>query len=151
MSVERLPLKGAGRCPRCSCTKVILIKQLPTECTLELCGNCGAAWETYNPNDLLDPWHLSSFREPCDNCAFRSGSPEQQDKDEWLKVIESIKTGDGGFFCHKGVPFDLESEDGFAYPRDKAGKPIVRKLRPCRGYLKMLGPLWLQREAQKQK
>lgn len=147
MSKKQSTIRGAGQCPRCGSRKV---SRISTESVdqhfyakeLEVCGNpaCKAAWEPFDPDQLLDEGvALSSFKEPCDNCAFRPGSPEQQNTDKWKSTIEDLKKGGicGGFYCHKGVPIDLENEHGFAYPF-KDGKPVTKKMRPCRGWLRML-------------
>jgi hypothetical protein len=97
---------------------------------------CGAAWEPIDESSILDrDDETSSFTKPCDNCAFRPGSPEQADKVKWGELIASLKAG-GSFYCHKGVPIAPESKDGFAYPSER------RKLRFCRGYLDALGKWW---------
>lgn len=78
---------------------------------------------------------LSSFKTPCDNCAFRKGSPEQRDPEKWQSLRDAVGYGTGRFYCHKGVPIDPENGVGFAYPKD--GKD-PKKLRLCRGYLNQL-------------
>jgi len=135
------PIKGAGRCPSCGSRKV---RRVPIPDTrfyateLEACCNCDAAWEPFDPAKLLDAdIPRSSFVEPCNNCAFRPDSPEQRDTQKWRELMEQLKQGDG-FYCHKGVPIDPASENGFQYPVDRQGKPIAHKLRLCRGYLNML-------------
>lgn len=115
--------------------------------TLEGCVNCKAFWEPFDPKQLLDA-HLpttSSFKEPCDNCAFRPGSPEQSDPARWAELMASLKTN-GRFYCHKGVPIAPGSKHGFAYPEKPVSKELapgamcedVKRLRMCRGWLKML-------------
>lgn len=157
------PLPGAGRCPSCGSRKVrraICAEAAVTRFyagTLEVCGNpaCKAIWEPFDPAELLDADapRTSSFRAPCDNCAFRSGSVEQRDPDRWRALMATLK-GDGdpygmltgsGFYCHKGVPLDPGSERGFAYPNRRvevAGRvietPDRQRLRPCRGWLRMV-------------
>ena len=134
-------MKGAGRCPRCASRKVVR-SEFPTELcgdfyarTLEVCGNCRAVWEPFDPADLLDHDDpSSSFREPCGNSAFRSDSPEQRDPETWTKLMDGLKQGDGRFYCHKGVPLDPAGEDGFAYPKHQPSK-----MRLCRGWLAMWG------------
>ena len=144
------PIRGSGRCPRCASRKVETV-DLPEElhgsfyaATIEVCGNCQAAWEPLERAQVWDPKDpLCSFREPCDNCAFRPGSPEQRDPERWRLLIADLKTNpDAGFYCHKGVPINRQAEDGFDYPRGRDGKPVRHKLRPCRGWLNMLGPVW---------
>ena len=143
---------GAGRCPKCASRKVVRA-DWPGEGefyarTLEVCANCKAVWEPFDPAQLLDP-HLPktiSFREPCDNCAFRPGSVEQSDPAKWAELMASLKT-DGRFYCHKGVPLDPGGKDGFAYPQKPISTelcpghtmPDVKKLRMCRGWLTMWG------------
>lgn len=99
------------------------------------CEDCRALWEPV-PHDLLtdpdDP--LSSFKERCSNCAFRPGSPEQQDIVRWMMVGESIDQCQG-FHCHKGVPIEAGATHGYAYPTDGKGKVILWQNRLCRGYL----------------
>ena len=115
---------------------------------LERCANCKAIWEPFDPTQLLDA-HLpttSSFKEPCDNCAFRPGSPEQSDPEKWAELMTSLKTN-GRFYCHKGVPISPGDPHGFAYPTRLVSKELhptartedVKRLRICRGWLKMFG------------
>ncbi len=107
-------IKGAGRCPRCACRKVIRA-DFPTErCgsfyarELAVCVNCRATWEPIDPSQIWDPSDmLCSFREPCDNRAFRSGSPEQRDPERWRELMAGLKGG-ASFYCYKGVPRLLE-------------------------------------------
>jgi hypothetical protein len=134
-------IKGADRCPRCGSRKTSRAP-FPTEeygnfyaRVLALCLNpaCKASWEPFDPADLLDDGDpTSSFREPCDNCAFRAGSVEQSNPAKWAKLMSELKVN-GAFYCHKGVPLDPASENGFAYPLHKRSK-----MRYCRGWLKML-------------
>lgn len=146
-------MKGAEQCPKCASQRWGDADQPITAFyapTLRVCANCGTAWEPFDEADLLDAGErYSSFKEPCNNCAFRPGSTEQQDTEKWKDLIGQLAyDADRGFFqshrfyCHKGVPLDLEhetaSESGFAYPYTADGKPIVAKLRPCRGYLRMI-------------
>ncbi|MGE4085950.1 MAG: hypothetical protein AB7H93_23440 [Vicinamibacterales bacterium] len=154
------PVRGRGRCPRCASRKVGRTELGETGFygrTVEVCGNCGAAWEPLPPGGA----HRDSdgspfpFPDPCDNCAFRPGSPEQADREKWRTLLASLDEG-GEFFCHKGVPIDPNGADGFAYPVkvDKAasafaGQPVTvhdtRRLRTCRGYLNMLVAKWAKR------
>lgn len=139
---------GADQCPVCGSSRTGLVDQPVVEFYarhLRVCADCGAAWEPLDPAliwDASDP--VCSFREPCDNCAFRPGSPEQRDPKRWAEVIQALKAG-SQFYCHKGVPLDLEhktaSDSGFAYPYVN-GQPDRAKLRLCRGYLNMLGSIW---------
>lgn len=144
-------VRGAGRCPRCGSRKVRRMTVPSTAFyadTLEGCVNCKAFWEPFDPAQLLDA-HLpttSSFKEPCDNCAFRAGSPEQSNPERWAEVMASLKLN-GRFYCHKGVPITPGTEHGFDYPTKLVSKNLhptarsedVKKLRMCRGWLKMFG------------
>lgn len=103
---------------------------------LASCANpaCRALWEYFDPAAIWDPTDpVCSFKEPCNNCAFRKGSPEQEDRESWQKLLDQCAL-DGTFYCHKGVPIEPDAEHGFAYPY-KDGEPDRRKLRICRGYL----------------
>lgn len=148
-------LRGSNeRCPKCSSRKVT------TDPTMQFkgygpgiacCQNCKTIWEPFDPKqiwDTTDP-HCS-FKDPCNNCAFRAGSPEQADLEKWRALIDQLKCG-ASFYCHKGVPIEPDAEHGFAYPTktltiDIAGSHTVKtsdpkKLRLCRGYLNALTAL----------
>jgi hypothetical protein len=134
-----------GRCPQCFGTEVDT-KTVPGQPEigtgkfyadrLTVCVKCEIIWE---PIDEANIWDRDSptcsGKEPCDNCAFRPGSHEQSNIEEWKKTMASLKAG-GSFYCHKGVPLDPGGEYGFAYSKDR------RKLRICRGYLNALGKWW---------
>jgi hypothetical protein len=139
------PFPGTAQCcPKCKSGRVVVHD---TSAFSELkfygrriatCADCRTAWEPVDDSlvwDRSDP--CASLSAPCDNCAFRPGSPEQADTAEWKKMIASLRAG-ASFHCHKGVPIEPGSEHGFAYPRDDAGKPHKGKLRLCRGYLTAL-------------
>ncbi len=132
-------MKGADQCPKCASRRWGDVDQQVTDFYargLRVCANCGTAWEPFEPGDLLDvdmP-KTSSFTEPCNNCAFRKGSPEQRDPEKFAELRAKLAAA-GSFYCHKGVPVSPESENGFDYPED--GKN-PRKLRLCRGYLNQL-------------
>jgi len=61
------------------------------------CVSCGKAWERET--------RLVPALEPCTNCAFMAGSPEQVDGRFW-QIIRNTVEGDGLFYCHKRLPFD---------------------------------------------
>lgn len=139
-------------CPKCRSTNVV---KLPTSVPLprhpapgfydrelEGCRRCKAIWEAV-PRELIwdPPDPLCSFSEPCGNCAFRPGSPEQQDREGWREMIADLQAG-VGFYCHKGVPIDPDSPHGFRYPTRDDGTPDRGRMRLCRGYLNMIGSLW---------
>lgn len=131
-------MKGADQCPKCASRRWGVAHQQVTDfyaADLRVCANCGTAWEPFDPADLLDSGlPLSSFKDPCNNCAFRKGSPEQRDKQKFDDLRSKLASG-GQFFCHKGVPVTPNSENGFDYP--EGGKNPL-KLRLCRGYLNQL-------------
>jgi transcription elongation factor Elf1 len=128
-------VKGADQCPRCGSRKSGAINNNVASFYADencVCANCGTAWEPFDPADLLDEdMRYSSFKKPCNNCAFRKGSPEQADKEAWSSTLLSLEMG-GSFHCHKGVPITPGDGHGFAYPKHDKSK---RNLRTCRGYL----------------
>lgn len=133
-------MKGADQCPRCGSRRwatVVAPSDFYAD-ALSVCQNpaCRTMWEPFDPAQLLDPEHepLGAFREPCNNCAFRKGSPEQA-SGQLLEEIRPKSWNGPRFYCHKGVPISPESEHGFDYP---GGGTDGRKLRLCRGYLNAL-------------
>lgn len=146
------PLRGSNQCcPKCGCTVVNSSATLSRGGYgpgLSACANCKTLWEYFTPDQLYDlSSPLCSFKEPCNNCAFRKGSPEQSNRATWAGIKESAK-GFEAFYCHKGVPISATAEHGFAYPMRKVrmvvdGKTVTtkvpdkRRLRICRGWLNM--------------
>ena len=137
------PIPGTGQCcPKGKSGRVVVHDT--TDLTdvklygrrIATCTDCRTAWEPIDESliwDRSDP--CASLSEPCENCVFRPGSPEQADTAKWKEMIASLRAG-AAFHCHKGVPIEPGSEHGFAYPTDR------RKLRLCRGYLTALGKWW---------
>lgn len=114
-------------------TTVRVLRLLEHHGTLQICPSCKAAWEPLPPGEPRHPEEPNmSFPEPCDNCAFRPGSPEVEDRAEWKKLLTKLKHG-GRFYCHKGVP--LGGEDGFQYPKKADGTHDEGRMRLCRGFL----------------
>lgn len=69
----------------------------------ELCQACMVCWEAETrPNPDA---------EKCGNCAYRPGSPEQQDPAKWALVATLPKLGEP-FYCHKRVPCAFAVVDG---------------------------------------
>lgn len=160
--------KPEPECPGCQSKR---IKRIPAPhaeplmqrhfgVDLEMCMNCEAIWEAFPAAGYVED---SVCAEPCDNCAFRPGSPEQADKEGWKALIAKLKPGADDFFkdrfyCHKGVPIDLEAGPGnFKFPqravtmdgeivRNPDGSPALiadtAKMRTCSGFLRMF---WAQR------
>ena len=60
-------------------------------CDWQACLDCRAVWEPFPPTYARDP----VCAEPCDNCAFRFGSPEQKDTEGWNYLIEILRSGVG--------------------------------------------------------
>lgn len=133
---------GEKRCPTCFGTRVVCEAAPALSAEVEFYSRrlamcvCGEVWE---PIDEASIWDRSdphcSALEPCDNCAFRAGSPESRDAKKWGELLASLRAG-GSFYCHKGVPIAPDSEHGFKYPSDRS------RLRLCRGYLNALGKWW---------
>jgi hypothetical protein len=142
-------LRGSNeQCPKCGSRQVHYDPNMTAGGHgpgIAACANCKITWETFTADQLLDQIPYSSFVEPCNNCAFRKGSPEQSDPYTWMKIKEGVEDG-SPFYCHKGVPIAPGSENGFDYPTRKAatnlaGKDVgvevydQRRLRLCRGWL----------------
>ena len=145
---------GPARCPKCLGTQVACEAAPPGVKfygkRIAICGPCGIAWEPIDETSIWDKTDPAcSGSEPCDNCAFRPGSPEQKDTERWKTLIETLRAG-GTFYCHKGVPLAPGSEHGFEYPMlklDVLGHEVktyaTANMRLCRGYLNALG-VWLK-------
>lgn len=103
------------------------------------CLDCRALWEAFPPLYAEDEVEA----EPCDNCAFRPGSPEQQDTEGWKKLIDSLGPREDGFFsgqfyCHKHVPLDMAAGPGnFLFPTRPDGTLDLGRMRSCSGFLRM--------------
>jgi hypothetical protein len=139
-------LRGSTeQCPKCGCRKVGFDPALSFKGYgpgIAACTNCSAIWEPFRPEHIWDKDEpLCAFKEPCDNCAFRPGSTEQEDREKWIGLLDSLRMG-GRFYCHKGVPIESGAEHGFACPYKEVmveGRaisiPDTSKLRLCRGFL----------------
>ena len=98
------------------------------------CPNCKTVWEPFEPDQIWDKSDPNcSFKQPCNNCAFRKGSPERNDPHRWAELEDAFESG-AAFYCHKGVPIKPDAPNGFAYP-ERGGKPDQKRLRLCRRYL----------------
>lgn len=150
---ERYLRGSTQRCPKCGSTAVAHDPKMQVEGYgpgLASCRNCKAIWEPFDPAEVWDKDDpVCSFKEPCNNCAFRPGSNEMQDVEEWKKLIASLKAG-ASFYCHKGVPIEPGAEHGFAYPTKDDGTPNTRRLRVCRGYLNAIVRLRIKRATEKE-
>jgi hypothetical protein len=158
-----IPRPRDHRCPGCGSKRIM---DMPTaelraiaagiSCDWQACRDCRAVWEPFPPDYARDP----VCADPCDNCAFRPGSPEQGDPERWKALIASLKPdtdyqGFGGrFYCHKGVPIDMTKGPGnFLFPQKPVvmdGNPLcnpdgtivtaedVGRMRICSGFLRMV-------------
>lgn len=158
-----IPRPRDNHCPACGSTHIADVPTGPMRekyegitCDWQGCIDCKAVWEPFPALYARDP----VCAEPCDNCAFRPGSPEQQDTKRWRAMVESLKPdtdygGFGGmFYCHKGVPIDMEKGPGnFRFPQKPVlmdGEPVrnsdglvvttedARRMRTCSGFLRMV-------------
>ena len=170
---EGRPWHVVAACPSCQCEDITIIsKQAIPESIAEhfssdiaFCRKCGALWEPLPAVHVEDPVGA----EPCDNCAFRPGSPEQDDPVKWRALLDSLKPdphgGFGGrFYCHKNVPIDMTKGPGnFLFPTRPVmmdGEPLrqrdgtvvttmdTSKMRVCSGFLRMV---WARKRKQEGK
>lgn len=149
-------------CPSCGSGRIACVLGLSVD-RLDFCMRCHRVWE---PLPAGEPHtrdgEQMAFRRPCDNCAFRGGSAEREDRTEWQNLQSMLAHG-GQFYCHKGVPFKVVNDAGeaavapgdrgFEFPRvartvDVAGachpyQDYDRgRMRLCRGYLNAhVGPV----------
>jgi hypothetical protein len=167
-----MPVPRPNHCPGCGSRRVHVLpmdkipdalRAVGVNCDHALCLSCGALWETFPPLYVED----SVCAEPCDNCAFRPGSPEQEDPEHWRSMIETLKPDGKGwftgrFYCHKNTPIDQAKGPGnFLFPQKPIlmdGEPVlqpdgtaathedVTKMRTCSGFLRMFWKLNEKRE-----
>ncbi|MCE2580744.1 hypothetical protein LDL36_20295 [Komagataeibacter sp. FNDCR1] len=144
-TAEGLPVPRPTECPSCGVRETTTVQTnarlrelgLPRE--VGFCGSCRAIWEVFPPQYIADP----VCAEPCDNCAFRPGAPEQDDPETWKALLDSLQVdGDGmftgRFYCHKHVPIDMSKGPGnFLFPRRADGSWDTAKMRVCSGFLRM--------------
>jgi len=120
------PFPGTGQCcPKCHGGRVVVHDTLGYSelkfywRQIATCADCRTAWEPVDESLVSDRSDArASFTQPCDNCAFRPGSPEKADTAKLKEMIASLRAG-ASFHCHKGVPLAPDSEHGFAYPQDR--------------------------------
>jgi hypothetical protein len=156
-----IPRPRDNVCPACRSRRVIDMPQadfpgqFKIDCDWQACLDCRAVWEPFPAVYARDP----VCAEPCDNCAFRPGSPEQADPEKWKAMIDSLKPESssgyftGRFYCHKNVPIDMTKGPGnFLFPQKPVtmdGEPVrnpdgtivttedISKMRTCSGFLRM--------------
>ena len=142
-------MKGSDECPRCGSHRTVTFLLRPAGAELDHgqprregdelrrgCKLCATLWEPFVPDDLIiadDP--MSPFVRPCDNCAFRQGSHERADPQEWQQLLASVRSGAATFYCHKGVPISRDPKHSHEHPVLPDGKHDTRNMRACAGYL----------------
>ena len=110
----------AGRCGGCGSRNLTTVKLPDRGITYGHCRECGRGQDV----ELRD-WPEAT---PCDDCAFRKGSPERSDPDKWAGLEELVKGG-GTFHCHKGLPHDIAT-GSYAAPDAATGRVTV-----CAGWI----------------
>jgi len=166
-----IPRPRDRRCPACGSGKIMFIPRgkFPPDLAhfvdsdIETCHDCRAMWEPFPDVYVRDV----VCAEPCDNCAFRPGSPEQRDPVRWRELMSALKPAPsddygfntGWFYCHKGVAIDMTKGPGnFLFPKRPLtldGEPVrnpdgtvkmiedTRRMRTCSGFLQVV---WRHRD-----
>ena len=130
-------MRGADLCPRCGSDRVAQIR-LPGAGWHHGCLSCSALWEPFAVEDLVDPdEEFSSFKTPCNNCAFRKDSPERKDPAKWAALLSQFETGMTIFYCHKGVPLSSKDGESHDHPKHPDGSWDKTRMRICRGFANM--------------
>lgn len=131
-----------NRCPSCGSFRTVIEQAPPlamshTATLMGVCVDCRTLWEAYPPT-----WsHDAVEAEPCDNCAFRPGSPESQDREAWKSLLTKLRLG-REFKCHKGAPLKIDHEAG-TIEFDEGW--VRTRGRTCAGFVRALQawPDWL--------
>lgn len=131
-------------CPACGSSNIMNFPAMSIKDeTADPCGgcmDCMKAWPMIPAGeDYKRDGEMLAFKEPCDDCAFRAGSPESRDKKAWRSLLSQLKAG-GQFYCHKGVPFDLKDSartgaQVYEFPKRPDGQHDQANMRLCRGFL----------------
>ena len=128
--------EAQGECPACESERIVEIRIRGGD-EHYACMDCKVMWEPFAAEDQLDPEEeYASFKVPCDNCAFRKGSPERSDKLKWELLISRFESG-GSFVCHKGVPLSFKEGESHDHPKTPDGEFDMTRVRYCRGFLNM--------------
>lgn len=151
-----MPYRPPRVCPNCKSIRIERTTLPPTGLShrataYDLCRECATVWEAY-PDDWCED---VVGADPCDNCAFRSGSPEQQDPKGWKTLIDALRAGQE-FRCHKGAPikglFDRKrgtKPDTFEVEFDEDW--VQKHGRKCAGFMRLVwamrdkGENWVER------
>lgn len=131
-------MRGVDECPDCGTGgEHVMHLKVRGEPAVGICKLCGTAWETFDPADLaVEGDTYGPFKSPCDNCAWRKGSPERSNPETWDDLMIRIKIGEAVFYCHKGVPIgDGEDGQSHVHPRKPDGTWDQDKMRECAGWL----------------
>jgi hypothetical protein len=115
-------------CPRCG-QPTVLTLDAEAPLTLDGCPLCAIAWERETRKNPTG--------ERCDNCAFRPGSKEQANPEEWRTIVEATVKRDGAFYCHKRVPLSVvdikKGDPPFQFEKGPNGRPTNATL--CAGWI----------------
>ena len=124
-------MKGADQCPVCGSDRTATFEFKNN--TIAGCKVCQTLWEPFDPATLLDDDdQYSSFKDMCDNCAFRPGSPEREDKETWKDQLEHLALNGIPFMCHKGVPISRKKGETHDHPKNEKGLYDINRSRFCR-------------------
>lgn len=110
----------AGRCGGCGARDMRTTRLPDSGRLVGRCLACGRLQDVETRD-----WPEST---PCDDCAFRKGSPERANPYRWAEIMRTVETGQF-FHCHKGLPLDLETG------RYDAPDPSRGRVTVCAGWL----------------
>lgn len=139
MDLAPMPIPANARCPSCGTADVYGVQMDGRK--LAGCSDCKAIWEPLPADAPPDiGTKPQPFRKSCDNCAFHRNSPERSDPEKWADLTMSMALQEKPFYCHKGVPLQVEGDDwptdhGFKYPLTDDGLPDTGRLRLCAGFI----------------
>ena len=90
------------------------------------CITCSSVWERET--------RVNPAVEPCSNCAWLAGSPEFE-SGALYGIIASTIDGDGIFYCHRRVPFELKEGKRFLHQMDEQ-RSRCTNARVCAGWIR---------------
>jgi hypothetical protein len=76
------------------------------------------------------PTTAPAMPSPCDDCAFRAGSPERDDPAVWAALQQHVTAGEP-FFCHQGMHLTAR---GRYVPRDETAQGVPVGHPRCAGW-----------------